>query len=275
MARPSYRSRTAPPATRTANRSSSTTTTVTILVSAITATMAVVGAIGAAVAPRLMDRLSDSGPHDVRIVDTVVRNPGINPEGSPPAVEITVRNRMRDLVVIPRVRVTAEDSVHIKQCASEGGINITGTYSVVLPPQMSPGQQLSVPVSQQVPRGEADRFALTFRMDSGGDSSPSWSLYRLHLSVEVDGLRTTRDAGTVLLALPDVPLFDVEGAPMFWVSTSQRTLDHMRASLPYSPERLRQVETCMRANTDAVQRFLAASGRESADFTKLRAALAQ
>jgi hypothetical protein len=241
----------------------------------IAAVASVVGAVGAVVVPKMMDRPSDSGPHDFRIVDTVVRNPGNNPEESLPAVEITVRNRMRDLAIVPRVQIAAEDSVHIRQCAAEGGINITGTYSVVLPAQMAPGQQLSVPVSQQVPRGEADRFTLTFRMDAGGDSGPSWSLYRLHLSVEVDGLRTAPDAGTVLLALPDVPLFDVEGAPLFWVSSSQRTLDKTRANLPYTPERLREIETCMRANTDAVRRFLATSGNESADFTKLRAALAQ
>ncbi|WP_045746574.1 hypothetical protein [Actinoplanes rectilineatus] len=192
-----------------------------------------------------------SAGSDVNAIDLVARDPErTDPNDKfsayePPPVEFTVHNRGTRRSVITRVGVTVEDSMVLRQCASQGEpLAVSASYDVVLPLEPADGTELEVPVGQQQGPDEADRFALRFGTPAR-ESPTVIHIYRLRFALLTDGSEKRLAAGTGIVAVPFAPL---DGDGYFW-SDIYQGIDMTMAGV-------NEDIACMKENSAAIERLL-------------------
>jgi hypothetical protein len=151
-----------------------------------------------------------SAPHVE--VDHVSLTPAIaktSPNGvifGPFKIDIKLLNTGAQLAAINSARLIIQKSVVLPQCASQGNFTATGAYRANMPTDPSPGQVVSISVSQLVQPGGADRFDLLLQTRLLRNSlGYSVHLYRIHIYLTYNVGTKPLDIGEVLVYFPFAP----------------------------------------------------------------------
>ncbi|MFY1683582.1 hypothetical protein ACN265_18785 [Micromonospora sp. WMMD730] len=181
---------------------------------------------------------------------------------TPPSVEITVQNVGDQLVVTRNLVLVVQESLLIKECATEGNLPLSATYDLELPQRADPGVEFKTDINQEIKPNEADRFALKLRVPED-PTGISWSFYRLAVFIEV-GLTLERvPIGSAVLALPAVPL---GSGVTVWNERFKNDKDRLEF---LGPGRRAEVETCLHDNSTRLKRFLSQPGERSPELRAL------
>jgi hypothetical protein len=180
-------------------------------------------------------------------------------------VEFQLRNTGNQLAIIRAVSMRVEYFARIPVCFTQGDLPTTGRYAANLPLHPKLGSVINVPVSQQAPPDSADRFAIALRIPP--DLDESIYLYRLHLSLFYDNLRTPVDAGHVLVSMP----YDPTSQQYVWSRAYQA--DHGKR-IEFMGKAITQITTCMINNAKRVRSLLSQPGSRSLGLASLRSTMA-
>jgi hypothetical protein len=144
-------------------------------------------------------------------------------------------------------------------CQAGGGLAVSKSYNVLLPPSPQIGQIVDYKVSQQIAPGAADRF--TTRLDVPDPArQDGMRLYQLDILLFHDTATEPVSAGTVLVSVPYLP-----DHSYFWraVPPQFKASYDLPASAP--------VKRCLMDNEARYKRLIQLDGERS---PKLNAALA-
>jgi len=138
--------------------------------------------------------------------DTKVNASGSDLSFTPYKMDIKLLNTGSGVAVINDARLVIQEFVALPQCASQGFLNSTHTYSSNMPINPKPGRVVNVPLSQEVQSNGADRFDLLLRvpLPKHGNVGIVY-LYRVHAYLEYNINTKPLDVGEVLVDLPMPP----------------------------------------------------------------------
>lgn len=139
--------------------------------------------------------------------DTKVNASGSDLSFTPYKIDIKLLNTGSGVAVINDAKLVIQQFVALPQCASQGFLNSTHTYSSNMPINPKPGQVVDVSLSQEVQSNGADRFDLLLRVPlppKRGNVGMAY-LYRVHLSLEYNVNTKPLDVGEILVDLPVPP----------------------------------------------------------------------
>jgi hypothetical protein len=160
------------------------------------------------------------------------------------AIDLTLRNRGDLVAIVTGVSLRVRETAFLEICQGGGGLEVSETYDVLLPPDAEPGQVIESKVSQELAPGAADRFVL--RLDvPDPDRQLGQYLYQLDVLVSHDAARTPLRAGTVLVSAPFLPT-------EFAFYTPNRDL--------YSAPEAARERRCSQRNESTFRDFLALDG---------------
>ena len=133
-------------------------------VSAIAAILAVVVAIVAAFWPRNTSRADSLGSSPRLELDDVQVHPKISERHDLPSfsdqIYFSLRNTGNQLAIITGLKLQVQQFAQLPECYSSGSLGTTGWSTAGLPESPSPGEVVTVPVSQQVAPDSADKFEI-------------------------------------------------------------------------------------------------------------------
>lgn len=175
-------------------------------------------------------------------------------------VYFQLRNTGRQLAVIRAVGIRVDYFTQIPNCLSQGALATTGHYSANLSLHPRLGSAFSVPVSQQIPPDSADRFEITLRIPP--DYNETIYLYRLHLSLFYDNLKTPLNAGDILASLPYNPTTQ----EYVWDRTYQA--EHGKP-IYFRGNEAPKISKCMINNSKKVRSLLSLPGSRSSGLASL------
>lgn len=185
-----------------------------------------------------------------------------------PSVEAILHNLggARSILTDAQTHILAEGQ--LTQCSSQGALDLSGDYNVLLPATQPAGQVIVTPIHEQLAGDEADRFSLSFAT-VGQTSVKEFKLpqrvyvYELDLSLLHDVQRTSVRLGKVVLAVPAVPqvneyfLTDEVATPAF--------RSHMLRS--FGSHFYAEHRACYRHNALTLERVLALPGARDPKLT--------
>lgn len=180
----------------------------------------------------------------------------VQPPGTLPQIDITVRNTGKQAVLLTRARVTVLGSARLQICDFGGGpVPVAGEYAIELPVLPTPAERVVTrPLHQEVPAGGIDRFRLFFRAPRFGEDN---FIYALQVELGTDESGRDVDVGRFVLGVP--------GA----VDRGGRILpEGPFVATPPGDDRLAST-WCFRHNLAEVDRFLRTPGRRSASMADL------
>jgi hypothetical protein len=232
----------------------------------------IVGAVLAAVTVALNFGPAGSSSHAMsgraprlQSIDLVVHN-NLDPAHS--RIEVILHNVGTGRSIVKGVVLHILHVTQLGICTTQGDLPLSETYDVLLPSHPSPGQNITVPLHEQLASDEADRFALSPAVS--GDTTeelPKVSrhiyIFQLNLSILHDTDTAPVNAGDVLIALPNVPTVDEYFLTKEHVTPSFRAKRMRQFGANYFTE----FEPCWRANALKIKLALALPGERSEEFT--------
>jgi hypothetical protein len=185
-----------------------------------------------------------------------------------PSVQVIIHNlgSERSIVTEVRTHILAEERLIL--CGSQGELDLSGHYTVLLPATPSPGQVIATPLHEQLAGDEADRFSLAFAA-VGQTSVKEFELpqrvyvYQLGLSLIHDAQRAPVRLGKVVLAVPALPR--VNEYFLTAEDTTPAFRKHMTSS--FGSRFYGEYRACYRHNGLALERMLALPGARDPALT--------
>ena len=90
--------------------------------------------------------------------DTKVNGSGSDLSFTPYLIDIKLLNTGNGVAVVNNAKLVIQQFVTLPLCASQGFLNSTHTYNSNMPINPKPGQEVNVPLSQEIQSNRADRF---------------------------------------------------------------------------------------------------------------------
>ncbi len=185
-----------------------------------------------------------------------------------PSVEIILHNLGGERSIVTEVQTRILQAGQLTLCSSQGELNLSANYNVLLPATPAAGQVIATPLHEQLAGDEADRFSLSFAA-VGQTSVAEFKLpqriyvYELDLSLFHDAQRTPVKLGKVVLALPTMPRINE------YFLTAETTTPAFRSHMTSSFGRRFYAEhrACYRHNALALERVLALPGARDPALT--------
>lgn len=175
-------------------------------------------------------------------------------------VYFQIRNTGNQLAIIRAVSIRMEYFTRIPVCLTQGDLLTTGHYHANLSLHPKLGSVINVPVSQQLAPDSADKFEIALRIPP--DPDESIYLYRLHLALFYDNLKTPVDAGNVLASLP----YDPSTQQYVWSRAYQA--EHGKP-IEFMGKAITGISKCMINNARKVRELLSQPGSRSPGLAKL------
>jgi hypothetical protein len=197
-----------------------------------------------------------NGRVEARLVDGALRQT----RDTTPQLDITVRNRGEEPVLLTKARIEIEDSAKLTVCEFQTGgeVPLAGEYAVELPTVPLPAERVVVkPLHQEVPAGGTDRVKLWFRVPRIGETQ---MVYALRVSLETDEPGEELEVGSFVLGVPD-PIIAAASGRLLPVAPS------FNGDLDYT-YRL-QSAWCYRHNLGELRRVIGRQGRRSREMAAL------
>jgi hypothetical protein len=158
------------------------------------------------------DRLEGSGSAEVPAktpqlerIDLIARN-GLPPHR--PALELLVHNGGRGRSVVSRAQIKIVKVYPLPLCFTQGELPLSKQYGVQLPEDSEPGDVVEVPIHQQIPGDQADRFLIDLGVapaDPESDSLEGLYLFEVEVSLLHDGTAPPLPMGKALVSLDEPP----------------------------------------------------------------------
>lgn len=188
-----------------------------------------------------------NGRFDMRLVDGGF----VQTDASTPQIDVTVRNRGKESVLLNQAQVTIEDSEQLAVCEYGSGDIIPSSkdYALELPVLPLPKERVVVrPLHQEVQPGAVDRFRVLFKVEHPGFSD---YLFAVRVELVTDRGQPPVEVGRFVLGLPAPTL---GGSPILPGG----------GFVPGVREGERLASTwCLRRNLAALERLLAQPGKRS------------
>jgi hypothetical protein len=223
--------------------------------------------------PMVRDALEGSPAARIETRDLVLQNPDY-PRGKQPAaqLEVVLHNVGERTAVLNRAVAEIEAYVHLDTCYLQGDLSIAKTFGIVLPRRPHEGQRVtSEPLRRQLAPDEAERLAFRFKLEPQyytvdgerreapmGGHEDKW-VYRLRMRFKHDDGRTSEPTESMIVSLPTGPT-----SAQLW---TREDVGNPGGLLPPASVR------CMRENSRALKRFLAAPAQRTAELKALRGTL--
>ena len=142
-----------------------------------------------------------SEPVQLERIDLLASN-GLTPGAS--ALELMVHNPGTESSVVSRARIEVVGVDELPLCYTQGTLDVSESYGLVLSPDAQPGDTVEAALHQQIGPGEDDRFRL--HVSLGEEQEPRGvHLFELDVSLFHDGLASPLPMGTALLSVPQLP----------------------------------------------------------------------
>jgi hypothetical protein len=188
---------------------------------------------------------------------------------TPFKVDVKLLNTGSQLAAINDARLVIQKFVRLPQCATQGGFGSTGSYRSNMPANPRPGTTVTIPVSQLVNPGGADRFDVLLRapLTRPGGLLVTVYLYRIHVYLDYNPGAGTVDLGEILVDLPYDP---VDGNAYFWTHFFATHPKNLSWEGKYETE----IENCMIRNARALNVILTAPSKRTAMVSKIPPLLA-
>jgi hypothetical protein len=124
---------------------------------------------------------------------------------SKPRIELRLENTGEKRTYITAAVFTVRKVIAIGPCGAGAGVIVSAKYDVVLPERAAEGQQIEVPINQQIAPDGVDRFVFRVGRNAGSADAGVTHVYQLDIAVLHDGSDEPADAGQVLVAVPGSP----------------------------------------------------------------------
>ena len=187
---------------------------------------------------------------------------------NPSKVDVKVLNNGSQLAAINSATVVIQKFAVLPLCSGQGEFTTTGSYQTDIPNDPLPGQRVTIPVSQLVPAGGADRFDLLFRVPfEQGHAKLNAYIYRVRIYLNYNVSTNPLNLGEVILVLP----LDPDGGQYYW---NRYYASHM--AIPRSvvlPSQWAAYMRCVVENSYRLRSILNLPGLRSSDLTPVLAQL--
>lgn len=234
-------------------------------VSAIAAVLSVAIAIVVAW-PRSTSRPDSLGSSPRLELDDVQVQPKITERHGLPSfsdqIYFSLRNTGNQLAIITGLKLQVQQFAQVPECYSSGSLGTTGWSTAGLPASPSPGEVVTVPVSQQVAPDSADKFEVSIHVSKAAQGI---HFYRLQSWVIYDK-QVALKAGYLLASLPVEP----QDGGYYWTREDQADPNRLK---PFTAD-LQSLSHCLIANSERLRAILSLPGNRSAGLTSLPATLA-
>jgi hypothetical protein len=177
-------------------------------------------------------------------------------------VYFSLRNTGSRLAIITGLKLQVQQFAQMPECFSSGSLVTTGWSTVSLPADPSPGQAVTVPVSQQMAPDSADKFEVSLHVPK---TALGIHFYRLRAWVIYDE-QVALNVGHLLVSLPVEP----QAGGYYWTRMDQADPGRLK---PFTTN-LQSLSHCLIANSKRLHAILSLPGNRSAGLTSLPATLA-
>jgi hypothetical protein len=177
-------------------------------------------------------------------------------------VYFSLRNTGSRLAIITGLKLQVQQFVQIPECFSSGSLATTGWSTVGLPANPSPGEAVTVPVSQQMEPDSADKFEVSIHVPK---TALGIHFYRLRAWIIYDK-QVALKAGYLLTSLPVEP----QDGGYYWTRMDQADPGRLK---PFTSN-LQSLSHCLIANSKRLHAILALPGNRSTGLASLPASLA-
>jgi hypothetical protein len=184
-------------------------------------------------------------------------------------IDIKLLNTGTQIAAINSANLTIQDFVTLPLCATQGGFASTGTYRSNLPINPSPGEVVSIPISQLAEANGADRFDLLLAapLPETSDARFNIYLYRVHLRLTYNVHEAPLDLGEIAVDFPAVPSDGEYYWSKYW-ATHLSEFNYMAYPHPAT------VKSCDIKNSIALHSFLLKPAMRTTGLTALLPTLA-
>ncbi len=196
--------------------------------------------------------------------NTQVSGNGIDLNFTPYKIDIKVLNTGNGVAVINDARLIIQKFAVLPQCATQGYLGSSHTYSGDMPINPKPGQMVNVPLSQEIQPNDADRFDLLLSVPlPHGKVSSNIYLYRVQLYLTYNVNTKPLDVSEVLVDLPMPP----DAGEYYWDSYYST---HPQAILGavYGPA-IPEYKKCVINNSHALHSILSLPSMRPAELTAI------
>jgi hypothetical protein len=177
-------------------------------------------------------------------------------------VYFSLRNTGSRLAIITGLKLQVQQFVQIPECFSSGSLATTGWSTVGLPANPSPGEAVTVPVSQQMEPDSADKFEVSIHVPK---TALGIHFYRLRAWIIYDK-QVALKAGYLLTSLPVEP----QDGGYYWTRMDQADPGRLK---PFTSN-LQSLSHCLIDNSKRLHAILALPGNRSTGLASLPASLA-
>lgn len=234
-------------------------------VSAIAAILSVAIAIVVAW-PRTASRPDSLGSSPRLELDNVQVHPKTSERHGLPSfadqIFFSLRNTGNQLAIITGLKLQVQQFAQIPVCYSSGSLGTTGWSTVGLPTNPSPGDVVTVPVSQLVAPDSADKFEVSIHLSK---TAQGVQFYRLHAWIIYDE-QVALKAGYLLASLPVEP----QDGGYYWTREDQADPGRLK---PFTAN-LQSLSHCLIANSERLRTILSLPGNRSTGLASLPTTLA-
>lgn len=202
----------------------------------------------------------------LRNIDVAVLN---GPTGKP-RVEVILHNVGTGRSIVTRASFRILHVAELTECFTQGGMSLSNDYDVILPPNPTPGESITIPVHEQLAGDEADRFALSLAESSetaaGQQTYGKAHLYvfQLALSIHHDGDPVPDRLGNVVISVPTIPQLEGYFLTKAMVSPAGRA----QRLESWGPTFFSEYASCWRENALELEQILALPGERSQELTQ-------
>ncbi|GAA1790386.1 hypothetical protein GCM10009735_22480 [Actinomadura chokoriensis] len=213
---------------------------------------------------------------EIEIVDMLVDTP---PAGRrlPASLDIKLLNTGDRRSVIKRAIVSIRKFSLIEVCFSQGGgLDVSATYGLTMPVHPTPGQELEVPLSQEIGPDEADRFKLNLRLPEAaaevGRNLDAERFFVYHIGVQLVRDRESHkvNAGDAVVVLPGP--FTVNPQDFFLTKEFDRHPNRYDAYHP-TPQEMSHIRECLASNNTILHGFMSVNGAKPTWFSQIKSQL--
>jgi hypothetical protein len=176
-------------------------------------------------------------------------------------VYFSLRNTGSRLAIITGLKLQVQQFAQIPECFSSGSLMTTGWSTVGLPANPSPGQAVTVPVSQQMAPDSADKFEVSLHVPK---TALGIHFYRLRAWIIYDE-QVALNVGYLLASLPVEP----QDGGYYWTRMDQADPGRLK---PFTSN-LQSLSHCLIANSERLHAILSRPGNRSAGLASLPATL--
>lgn len=139
----------------------------------------------------------------IEVVDTTITVPETVDPKKLPYLDIKLRNVGDQVAVIKSLTFEVRRFAKLQHCLSEGDLQVSSRYGVLMPTHPDTGDRIRVPISQELEPNTADRFQVKFRLPSSAYVDESLYFYVLRTRMTHDSGSDDRvDVGDIIVTLP-------------------------------------------------------------------------